>query len=137
GDTEPGVEARLIRTLGEIAADTPPFELSLGGPGALGKRVLSVKIDPDGPTLFSLVQRIEDVCEPLGFKREVRRYHPHLTVARIGDPRRAAPLVRTFQDTAIPRVRSEVKRLTLYESRLTPTGSVYTEAASFPFEGDR
>ena len=125
GDTDAPTEASLVQTLQRIAAETPPFTLRFAGPELLGKRVVSIKIASDTPTVFSLEQRIDTECERLGFKREGRRFHPHLTLARIRDPRAAAPLSGRFLQTELLPVAFDVTHITLYESTLTPSGSIY------------
>lgn len=132
GSTDASTEAKLVETLRRIAAGTPPFTLRFDGPELLGKRVMSIGIASDTPTVFDLEKRIDTECQPLGFPAEARRFHPHLTLARIRDPRGSAALTRRFLETRIQPAPSTVRHITLYQSTLTPSGSVYTAIANLP-----
>ena len=131
GDTEPERESRLIETLSEIAALTPPFRLQLDKPELLGKRVISIAVRSDSPTVFSLEMAIDTACERLGFEREGRRFHPHLTLARIRQPENARELGQRFLQTQIEPLGFEVREIVLYESELGPGGSIYRKVSTF------
>jgi 2'-5' RNA ligase len=130
GSTDASTEARLVETLRRIAADTPPFTLRFDGPELLGKRVMSIRIASDTPTVFDLEKRIDTECRPLGFPSEARRFHPHLTLARIRHPHDA--LIRRFLQTPIDPVEFPIREIVLYESKLTANGSIYSAIRSFP-----
>ena len=133
GDTDDEIVPQLIGSITKIASQFPTFALRLDGPELLGKRVMSIKIGSDTPTIFDLEKRMDTECESLGFKREGRRFHPHLTLARIRDPRSAGALPREFCNTQIEPVAFDVREIVLYESRLTPSGSVYTSIGTSAF----
>jgi 2'-5' RNA ligase len=131
GDTDEANEAKLIAMLGRVTSSYAPFKLHLAEPEVLGKRVMSIGVKSDSATVFSLEMVIDTECERLGFRREGRRLHPHLTLARIRDPKAAAPIVQEFRQVQITPVEFKVENLALYESRLTPGGSIYSIARKF------
>lgn len=131
GYTDEMTEAKLIDTLERITSTHTSFKLHLAKPEILGKRVMSIAVRSDSATVFSLEMVIDTECERLGFKREGRRFHPHLTLARIRDPRGTAPLVTQFLQTEIKTVEFDVRKIVLYESKLTPAGSVYCLVKAF------
>jgi 2'-5' RNA ligase len=117
-----------------------PVEMSFRGlgffPDARRPRVFWAGIE-SSPNLGEIAASVERALEPLGFPREARPFHPHLTLARL------QPGVAT------DRLREAVKRLGaaefgaaraaefyLYQSVLKPSGAEYTRLASFPFVED-
>ena len=125
GDTNAEIEHQVMETIGKIADHTPPFTIKLDGPEMLGKRVLSIRVMSDATTVFDLEKRLDTECERLGFKREGRRFHPHLTLARIRDPKATGHLIKEFQGSQIEPIEFNVENVMLYESKLTPAGSMY------------
>src|SRR4051794_29948218 len=53
-------------------------------------RVLMVDVTGETDLIASLFEKIEHACEPLGFPREKRRFHPHITIGRMRIPRRVS-----------------------------------------------
>ena len=125
GDTDATTEARLIETLASVSASYQPFHLQLDKPELLGRRVISIAVRSDSKTVFSLEMVIDTECERLGFPREGRRFHPHLTLARVRQPENARELGRRFLQSQIEPLGFEVREIVLYESELGAGGSVY------------
>jgi 2'-5' RNA ligase len=125
GDTDEAAEARLVERLSSIATSYLPFRLQLDKPELLGKRVISIAIRSETPTVFSLEMVIDTECERLGFPREGRRFHPHLTLARIRQPQNARELGGQFLRSRIEPLSFDVREIVLYESELGAGGSVY------------
>jgi 2'-5' RNA ligase len=73
----------------------------------------------------------EDVCGSLGFETDDRRFTPHITIGRVRDPNSARDLLAAHLDAQIEPVEFEAVSLTVYESKLLPTGSVYSVVARF------
>ena len=131
GDTDEQTEAKLIETLDRITSTCISFKLQLSSPEVLGKRVMSIAVKGDSATVFSLEMVIDTECERLGFKREGRRFHPHITLARVRDPKAVASIAQEFRQLQITPVEFKVKNLTLYESRHAPGGSIYSIVRKF------
>ncbi len=135
GDTDVETEAKLIETLDRITSTYDSFKLHLAKPENLGKRVMSVAVRSDTATVFSLEMVIDTECERLGFKREGRRFHPHLTLARIRDPRGIDPLLSQFLKLRVEPTEFDVREIVLYESRMTRAGSEYSKVKAFGLKG--
>jgi 2'-5' RNA ligase len=68
-------------------------------------------------------------------KTEERRYHPHVTLARIKDQSQVAALRgRVAEMSDLEFGEFEVRAFHLYESRTGPRGSVYTKLATYDLE---
>ena len=69
--------------------------------------------------------------EPLGYPREERPYHPHLTVARVKEPGPARPLLDAIGPEAVGPAWT-VDEVVLYESRTASAGATYTVLGASP-----
>ncbi len=82
----------------------PPFDLRVVGLSAFPKvdrpSVVWAGLN-DAEPLVSLAHRLEEALELLGFAREPRPFHPHLTLARVKGrpPRELFELLRQHVDT--------------------------------------
>jgi RNA 2',3'-cyclic 3'-phosphodiesterase len=85
GDVHPDRVERVQGALEHAAAATPAFDVELGGFGAFPTlrrpRVLWLGADPS-PALRCLKQDIEWALAECGFAREMRAFHPHITIGR-------------------------------------------------------
>ncbi|MBH0230199.1 RNA 2',3'-cyclic phosphodiesterase [Halobacillus yeomjeoni] len=83
-----------------------PFRLQVGPAGYFGNkeqpRVFYADVTKEAP-LMEIKEKVEEIGEALGFQKEKRNYHPHVTIAKknLGGE---SPLVATgepsiFQDT--------------------------------------
>ena len=140
---------RLGEALRDLAAGVAPFDLELTGVGAFPSlrrpQVIWLGIAAGGAGLASLASGAQDVCETLGWTREERPFHAHLTLGRLREPPRGGkpeasrdltPLIRAMEaerDAAAGT--TLVNRLVLMESQLPPRGPIYTVLDSFPLGG--
>jgi RNA 2',3'-cyclic 3'-phosphodiesterase len=88
----------------------------------------------EAPGLEELAAATDQATAALGIASETRSFSPHLTLARIKERLELQPLRETI--AALPSLdfgQFAVDRFFLYQSRLRPTGSVYTKLAEFPF----
>jgi RNA 2',3'-cyclic 3'-phosphodiesterase len=88
----------------------------------------------DGAAMSDVAARVEAACERLGFPRETRPYHPHVTLARI-----AGAQTRAVKDVVLPLSEqmfseSRVDGVILFESETKPGGSVYREVSRIAFK---
>jgi len=123
--------ARVSSALEEVASRHRVFALMLEGtgafpPGRRDPRVLWVGVAP-GPPLLGLQEDIEKEMEKLGFEREKRLFHPHLTLGRVKFPSRLDLLIqelRKHQDQRFGEM--SVQKFTFFQSTLKPSGAEYT-----------
>lgn len=126
--------------LATVAAQVPAFDLGLRGlggfPGMERPRILWIGIAEGGLPARGLQSRVDTALAALGIEREVRPWHPHLTVGRVFDARRwqrdAGPPLRAAVAESSRRAfgRLRVDRVALMRSDLLPHGARYTEIAS-------
>jgi 2'-5' RNA ligase len=135
--TVPGIERELAR----ILHAEPPIALELVGLGAFPNprraRVLFVGLREFGasgtPRLSALQARIDLALEQIGFPREEKPFHPHLTVARApGDSRLDVAAIVAAHE-AVPVAQTVVRELVLYQSELRPSGARYIPLSRSPF----
>ena len=76
--------------------------------------------------LAELQKCLEDEGEKEGFAKEVRPFHPHLTLVRIREPRGAQPLIAKHKELGFSAVATSVSELLVMRSELSAAGSKYT-----------
>ena len=107
------------------------FQISVAGAGAFPKHgpphVLWLGIDDLTGNLLRLQQELEEECSNLGFEREARPYHPHLTLARLRKRRGTRELGLSHRRLGFADVPMTVSELLVVRSELDPTGSRYSE----------
>lgn len=96
-------------------------------PSARRARVLWVGIDDGERLLEGLAEDLDRALEPLGYASEARPYTPHLTLARFKTPVRIALPEKTLD----PPPAFAVDAVTLYRSRLHPSGARYDALRAF------
>ena len=115
----------------------PGFELGLKGVGIFGKprqaRVLWAGVTKS-EALDHLHGKIESTLQGLGLEPEGRKFHPHVTLARL----KKAPPDRLSTFLAAPDAFEskpfEVGEYHLYSSFLGHRGAIHTIQATFPLE---
>lgn len=128
GDTPARRVPPLVQAF-ETPLATPPFDVHLAGLGTFPprgpNRVIWLGVSAQ-ERLAAIHREVEDRLAALGFEREERPYHAHLTLARVrGRLGPQAPSIIAGTATA-GLAASAVRELTLFESRLSPRGAAYT-----------
>ena len=138
GETEPDQIPGIRDIISAALASFSPFRLSLGKagvfPDARRPRVLWVELKDDEGVLHPLQARIEKALESAGFAADPKQFSPHLTLARIKSLKEKEKLqdeLNTLNQEDIVPHPFDVGRVNLYESQLTPKGSIYTVLANF------
>lgn len=141
------VEAERIATLAalvEVAAvNQEPFTLGFKGlgsfPSLLLPRTLFVSVNGDLHALHRLRKRIVAGLQPHGFIDEVSAFHPHVTLGRVQRYTKRKPRLELGKEIKkqiqmdIPQ-QWYVRSVSIVESTLTKTGSVYTPIYTFSFQ---
>lgn len=141
GDVPEQELADVCRVVGEVCDETGAFEIQYGGAGAfpnLGRpRTVWLGVQEGAEPLEKLQKKIERALRDLGFRRERRRYHGHLTLGRVrgGGPEQGelGELLRGYGDFRTPRMLAEEVRV--YASYLDKEGPTHEVLASCPLEG--
>lgn len=137
GHVDEGRARAVLSAVGE-PIDAPVFSIELSGMGAFPPsgppRVLWIGVGDGFDAVRTLHGVVESRLVPLGFEPEGRPYSPHLTLARIKDVARnhAAALRALVRTTAAAPVRSAVAAVTVFESRVSSKGAVYTPLLRVP-----
>jgi len=136
GSTDEALLERIKASLKSIASCHRRFSLTAAGTGVFPDfsrpRVLWVGID-GSEELNLLYNDIESAMEPLGYKRETRKFRPHLSIARVKSGKGLTPLLRElrgWKDREFGKI--EVTEVLLMKSILKPTGAEYERLFSAP-----
>ena len=137
GDVEEDLIEDVVASVGVAARDVPGFTMttrSLGAfPSPSRPRVLWVGVDPvEG--LYTLHEGVERELASIGFQREHRRFHPHVTLGRIRDPG-AQSLAGLLETLHAPRESVAVREVRIMKSTLKAGGAVHEQLASVPLLG--
>jgi RNA 2',3'-cyclic 3'-phosphodiesterase len=142
GEVPPADIDRIQGLVGRIASKASPFPLRLGDFGAFPsvRRPRVVWCGAEAlPQLRALKHDLEWELASLGFERELRAFHPHITLgraapdARAGDFRELEGLVAGLRYEAVV----EPSTVDLMQSRLSPAGATYTAVARSRLGGAR
>ena len=137
GDTSDAQRAALTALVAELGKETSGWSVRAtavhGFPDPSRAHVLVLDVADDvvdggahaPPTLPRLAARAEAAAIALGFARELRPYHGHLTLARM----RKEVDVSSFAAEAASLPTGLVTAITLYASRSGPSGAVYAPLA--------
>lgn len=122
----PDISTAASRAVAGIA----PFSIRLEQTGAFPKqaqpRVLWVGINDSSGKLSGLHARLEDELATAGFAKDDRPFHPHLTVARLRQPRHARTLAAAHKELGFEPAEIAVSELLVIRSELSSEGSKYT-----------
>lgn len=141
GNVRREVIPELDAVLKPLFRQQSPIELTVKGLGAfpgLGKaRVVWAGIHDAHDQLALVAGEIDRLVEPMGFKREKRRFSPHLTLGRVRSQKGNAQLVEGVRQMMDARGPSFVAaHAVLFQSILKPTGAEYRQLVRFDFATD-
>jgi 2'-5' RNA ligase len=141
GEISPERAGSVGEVLAPLAAGIAPFSLEAEGggafPGTRNPRVLWVGFREPLELVRELQQNMENALSGAGFSREDRRFHPHITVGRARGALPPAWGERFVQALSGRRFGAvPVTSFTLFESRLSPAGAVYTALRGIPLRGE-
>lgn len=138
GDVPEAVARAYQRVLGDVNAVA--FELRIQGLGQFPindrPRVIWAGVQ-NTPELRALHEAIGAALESEGFRRERRRFHPHITLMRFRKPIRrglASRWLNAHIDFHVEPFR--VEQFALYESDLQPSGAVYSKRGVYGLTGE-
>jgi 2'-5' RNA ligase len=92
-------------------------------------RVIGMAIKPS-ENLGELVDFLSNRLLQLGFEPEERTFQPHITLGRIAKPRRKGLQLNHCE---FPK-KQAVTSVTLYQSQISPEGSIYSIIHQFPLK---
>ncbi|MGB8952815.1 MAG: RNA 2',3'-cyclic phosphodiesterase [Candidatus Aminicenantales bacterium] len=139
GEINPEQAAAVENILKEISGNHRSFDLNLKGtgyfpPNRRSPRVLWIGV-AEAPLLLTIQEDLDSAFEKMGFQREQRNFHPHLTLGRVQSP---SNIKETLDELEKERNsdfgRMVVKKLTFFRSTLKPTGAEYTVLSEFELQ---
>ncbi len=131
------LEAAAVEAVkGRLAApfDTPAFELGLSGLGAFPPagppRVIWLAVSGGAKALSGVSREVDARLAGAGLPRDERGFHAHLTLGRVKRPVGPRLPDAIASAGAADAGRCLVDHVTLFESRLSPSGSTYCVIAT-------
>jgi 2'-5' RNA ligase len=126
--------APITDVLNRISEECKPFPLRMKGTGffppkSKTPRVIWIGVE-EADNLMRLQSQLEEALERIGFPREQRKYHPHLTLGRVktfSDIKEILLFLEKHRDKNFGNM--EVKKITFFRSILKPTGAEYSALA--------
>jgi 2'-5' RNA ligase len=143
GQTPTGQIDDIVEALRLACAPLPSFPYTASELGCFPNlrrpRVIWVGVQEPAGALAALQKAVETACAGLGFERERRAFHPHLTLGRLqrratsGDTRAMSDVVQRTQATSLGT--ETAHSISLIRSDLRPTGAVYTTLQEIELTG--
>lgn len=134
GDVDENQLSKVIESVEKAATKFERFKICLTEPGVFPKaknaRVLWIGVKDEENNLAKIFENLEIELNKIGFQNETKRFHPHLTIARLREPEKSRSLVEKHLNESFIEVEFEVSEITIYESQLLPTGSKYRKIKS-------
>ncbi len=120
----------IAQILEQAGMGVAPIDLKVGRLGVFPHlthpRVVWIGVEPID-TLMKLQSKIQQDLAPLGFPKENRDFHPHLTLLRLKSRKNLRQLAQ-YMETDGPDLRAGViqaEQIHLYQSILKPQGAEY------------
>lgn len=117
--------------LDKVGSNNKAFTINLFKVGCFPKlgfpRVVWLGIDKGCGETEAIADELEGELAKAGFEKEKRSFSAHLTLGRVRSPKGRNKLVEKIKALDFkPSAETEVTKLTLFKSTLTPQGSIYT-----------
>jgi 2'-5' RNA ligase len=122
---------QICQVVGRAAALIEPFELEVRGAGAFPRperpKTIWLGAGRGGPQMIALHAAVEKPLAKLGFRKDNRRFTPHLTLGRV---RSGGPAVGPLGELLLERGDFQagtcrVREVVLFSSELTAEGPFY------------
>ena len=131
GEVSDGQLSAVCDVVAAAAEFVQPFSVRLSGLGCFptvrNPRVLWCGVEDESDGCARWVELADPLFEDLGFPRETRRFHPHITLGRSKSPAGGDVMRRVLEEVSAPATPAmTVEQLVVFESRLAPGGAQYT-----------
>jgi 2'-5' RNA ligase len=130
GNTDGGVLSELMPRIEEVSQRHGPFMLKLSRTGVFPRasrpRIVWIGASDQRDAIQPIYAELEAACESFDYPKDEKAFRPHITIGRVRDPYEAAALADAHLKTKIEPVEFEVREIVIFESKLQPTGSVYS-----------
>jgi RNA 2',3'-cyclic 3'-phosphodiesterase len=133
GDVTEDDVSRVEQALEQLRGRHEPFEIETSGFGAFPSerraRILWAGVGEGSEPLRAVAQSVDDLLEPVGFRRERRPYVPHLTLGRA----RGRQAKLDCASISPPTLRFSVSGVDLVESVQGEDGVTYSVLETYSF----
>jgi 2'-5' RNA ligase len=130
GDIPQASVQNLSQAASQAVAGLESFTIRLEESGVFpshgSPRVLWIGVNDLEGKLTKLQRRLEDEAERLGFQKEARTFHPHITLARLRKPQHARSLAAVHKAMPFEPAEVAVAELLVIRSELSSAGSKYS-----------
>jgi 2'-5' RNA ligase len=129
GDVDLSDTYEVCQAVQRAVEGMEPFEMEVRGigafPDARRPRTLWMGAGEGAETMIALADRVEEQLHRLGYRREPRRFQPHLTLGRVrgGRSSELGPLLEKYADLEIGQI--SVDEVIVFSSTLERTGPIY------------
>ncbi len=130
GDTDEKHIDKIKEIIEKSVENVDPFEIELKSTGAFPNenyiKVLWIGIEKS-QLIAEIAKKIDAKLSKIGFKKEKRKFSPHITIARIKSGRNKDEILQIlnkFKDETL--LKMKVEKIKLKKSELTPKGPIYT-----------
>ena len=124
---------QVIATLEIVAKESSAFEISIKDIGVFPKidypRVIWVGLDKGTAESKELAEKINEALSKIGFEKESRPFAVHLTIGRVRSPKNKEALKEklTTYNLQLKTKPQLISSIILFQSKLSPKGSIYTK----------
>jgi 2'-5' RNA ligase len=137
GDISNEQAVRVGDALAEACPSLKPFSLRIQRVGAFPNssrpNVVWVGARPLEGGLLACHDAAEVAAQSIGLAKESRAYHPHITVARIRNGKAKKGWAKVLEaEQNFDGGAFTVAAVSLFQSRLTPQGAIYTRLRNIP-----
>lgn len=135
GEVDGAMARDIVDALGHIEA--PAFSVTLRGLGHFGDarrpRVLWAGVDPE-PALKRLQGKVARALQEVGLEDERRKFHPHVTLARLQGARMEDISQYECLWGGYPSMTVPIDSFVLFSSYLSGEGAIYTPEAVYALD---
>jgi 2'-5' RNA ligase len=124
---------KIKAILDEISMSTKAFDINIKDIGAFPKidhpRVIWAGLDKGAIESKVIAEKIDEELSKIGFAKESRPFAAHLTLGRVRSSKNKEALKEKMLNYRLPTTdyRLIIDHITLFQSTLTPKGSIYTK----------
>lgn len=136
GNCEDDMPDKITSCLMNVLSEVEPFHFKLGELGGfplLQKARIFWMGAVEGKELMAAVaSRLEKALVPLGFEKEKRSFHSHVTLARLKQPQDFREVAASQNLEHFSKSIIKMNHVTLFKSTLTPSGAIYKPLSEIP-----
>ena len=138
GNVDEKLLPEIVLSMKGVGLTNPPLLLKYKGVGCFpnqrAPKVIWMGIEDLNGSLNSLQEKTESEFVPLGFEREERRFHAHVTLGRVKGGRKIQSLLRMMDSITFESQPVAIQEIALIKSELKSSGSVYTTLGTFSLQ---